>query len=174
MHAHKKSCKKKFLQRQVKMAIKKSSNWGDFLKRLGRMYPVYETDLNVRTEIENLPMLPEFPSAARISEFVADLEELVGRMNPSSYGPTEPHLWLVSKIPPKTWEDCRANSERKARTHSYDELVDLMVELAIERENDAHMDKFIANTCIGRLKKKRVVGEEITPVTPLTITTEGG
>ena len=29
----KKSCKKKFLQRQLKTAIRKSSNWGDFLKR---------------------------------------------------------------------------------------------------------------------------------------------
>ena len=33
----KKSCKKKFLRRQVKTAIRKSSNWGDFLKRLEQM-----------------------------------------------------------------------------------------------------------------------------------------
>ena len=33
---------------------------------------------------------------------VAQLEELMGRMNPSSYGPTEPHLWLVGKIPIRT------------------------------------------------------------------------
>ena len=94
----KKSCKKKFLQRQVKTAIRKSSNWGDFLKRLEQMYPVYKTDLSVLTEIEELPPLPEFPTAARISEFVAQFEELMGRMNPSSYGPTEPHLWLLGKI----------------------------------------------------------------------------
>ena len=36
----KNSCKKKFLQRQVKPAIRKSCNWGDFLKRLEKMYPV--------------------------------------------------------------------------------------------------------------------------------------
>ena len=42
-----KSCKKRLLQRQVKTAIGKSSNWGDFLKRLDQMYPVYETDLSV-------------------------------------------------------------------------------------------------------------------------------
>ena len=28
-----------------------------------------------------MPMLREFPSAARISKFVAELEELMGRMN---------------------------------------------------------------------------------------------
>ena len=36
----KKLCKKKFLQRQVKTAIKKSFNWGYFMKRLEQMYPV--------------------------------------------------------------------------------------------------------------------------------------
>ena len=69
------------------------------------MHPVYETDLSVRSEIEELHSLPEFPTAARISELVAQLAELMGRMNPTSYGPTEPHLWLVGKIPPKTWDD---------------------------------------------------------------------
>ena len=67
----------------------------------------------------------------------------MGRMKPSSYGPTEPHLWLVGKIPPKTWENCKETSERKSRTHSYDELVDLLIELAMERENDTHMDKYL-------------------------------
>ena len=60
-----------------------------------------------------------------------------------SYGATEPHLWLMSKIPQHTWDDCRATSERKSRTHSYDELVDLLIELALERENDSHMKKFL-------------------------------
>ena len=80
----KKSCKKKFLQQQVKTAIRKSSNWEDFPKGREQMYPVYETDLSVRTEIEELPPLHEFSTAARISDFVAQLEELMGRMNPSS------------------------------------------------------------------------------------------
>ena len=92
------------------------------------MYLVYKTDLSVRTEIEELPPLPEFSAAARISEFVAPLEELMGRMNPSSYGPTEPHLWLVGKIPTGTRENCRETSERKYRTHSYDDVVDLLIE----------------------------------------------
>ena len=139
----KKSCKKKFLQRQVKTAIRKSSNWGDFLKRLEQMYTVYETNLSVRAEIQELPPLPDFPTAARISEFVAQFEELMGPMNPSSYGPTEPHLWLVGKTPTKTWDNCRETSERKARTISYDDLVDLLIALAMERQNDSHMDKYL-------------------------------
>ena len=63
-------------------------------------------------------MLPEFPSAARISEYVCDLEYLFSRINVGSYGTTEPHLRLMSKIPQRTWDDCRSTSERKSRTHS--------------------------------------------------------
>ena len=49
-------------------------------------------------------MLPEIPSAARIFEYVCDLEYLFSRMNVSSYAATEPHLWLTSKIPQRTWD----------------------------------------------------------------------
>ena len=132
-HSSRSRAEKKFLQRQVKTAIRKSSNWGDFLKRLEQMYPVYETDLSVRTEIEELPSLTEYPTAARISEFVAQLAELIGGMNHTSYGPTEPHLWLVGNIPLNTWDDSRETSERNARRHLYDDPVNLLMELAMER-----------------------------------------
>ena len=60
----KRSCKKKFLQKQVKQIVKTCSTWVEVLERLEKTFPVYETDLSVRTQIEELPMLPEFPSAA--------------------------------------------------------------------------------------------------------------
>ena len=34
-------------------------------------------------------------------------------------------------------------SERKARTHSYDDVIDLLMEMAMERDNDSHMDKYL-------------------------------
>ena len=88
-------------------------------------------------------MLPEFPSAARVTEYVCDLEYLFSLMNVGSFGATEPHLWLMSRIPTRTWDDCRTTSERKSRTHTYDVLVDLLNEPALERENDSHMEKFL-------------------------------
>ena len=91
----KKACQKKFPQRQAKTAVRKGSNWADFLKRLEQMHP----DLSVRTKIEELPTLLELPTAAHISEFVAQLEELMERMYPISYRHTEPHLWLVGTTP---------------------------------------------------------------------------
>ena len=139
----KRSCKKKFLQKQVKQIVKTCPTWAEVLQRLEKCFPIYETDLSVRTNIEELPMLSEFPSAARVSEYVRDLEYLFSRMNVGSYGATEPHLWIMSKVPTRTWDDCRTTSERKSRTHTYDDLVNLLIELALERENDSHMEKFL-------------------------------
>ena len=64
-------------------------------------------------------------------------------MNPTYYGPTVPHLWLVGEIPLETSENCRETSKRKAGTHSYDDLIELMIELAMERGNDSDMDKYL-------------------------------
>ena len=72
--------------------MKTCSTCAEVLQRLGKTFPVYETDPSVRTQIEELPMLPEFPSAARVSEYVCDLEYLFSRMNVGSYGDPEPHL----------------------------------------------------------------------------------
>ena len=72
-----------------------------------------------------------------------DLEYLFSRMNVGSFGATEPRPWLMSKIFQRTWDDCRATSDRRSRTHWYNELVDLLIELALQRENDSHMEKFL-------------------------------
>ena len=134
---------KVFLHMQVKQIVKTCSTWAEVLQRLEKTFPVYQTDLSVRTQIEELPMPPELPSAALVSEYVCDLEYLFSRMNLGSYGATQPHLWLVSKIPTRTWDDCRTTLERKSQTHTYDDLVDLLIELALERENDSHMEKVL-------------------------------
>ena len=74
-------------------------------------------------------MLPEFPTAARISEFIIDLEYLFSRLTIGRFAHTAPHLWLVSKIPPKTQDDCRSTPDKKSRTHDYGSLVELLIEL---------------------------------------------
>ena len=103
------------LQKQVKQIVKTCSTWAEVLQRLEKTFPVYETDLSVRTQIEELPKLPDFPFAAQVSEYVCDLEYLFSQINVGSYGPTEPYMWLVSKIPTRAWDDCRTTSERKSR-----------------------------------------------------------
>ena len=61
----KRSCEEKFFQKQVKQIVQTCSTWAEVLQRLEKTFWVYETDLNVRTQIGELPMLPEVPSAAR-------------------------------------------------------------------------------------------------------------
>ena len=151
------SCKTKFLQKQVKQIVKICSTWADVLQRLEKTFPVYETDLSVRTQIKELPLLPEFPSAARISEYVCNLVYLFSRMKVGSYGPTKPWLWRVGEIPHLTWEDCRSSSKTKQRTHTSDDPVDLLIQLALKRGNDSHM----GNTSRGSWGK--------VPIPPLTV-----
>ena len=88
----KRSYKEKFLQKQVKQIVKTCSTWAEVLQRLEKAFPVYETDLSVSTQVGELLMLPEFASAARVSEYVCDLEYLSSRMNVGSYGAREPDL----------------------------------------------------------------------------------
>ena len=123
-------------------------------------------------------MRPEIPSAARVSEYVSDLEYLFSRMNVGSYGATEPHLWLMSKIPTRTWDDCRATSERKSRTRTCDDLVDLLIELALEMGNDSHMEKFLSkNTWVelAPLPPSVAKGKGLKiPVTPTRVVVKVG
>ena len=49
----------------------------------------------------------------------------------------------MSKSPARTWHDRRNTSDKKSRTHTYDDLVDLLIELALERENNSHMEEFL-------------------------------
>ena len=43
----------------------------------------------------------------------------------------------------RTWDNCGEIFGRKPWTHSDDDLVDLVLELAIARENNSHMDKYL-------------------------------
>ena len=75
-------CKTKYLEKQVKQIVTKSSTFAEILVALERQYPSYETDLSIRTEIQNLAMLPNNPKVSRITELLADLNHWVGRLTP--------------------------------------------------------------------------------------------
>ena len=52
----------------------KSATFADVLVALERQSATYETDLSMRAEIQNLPMLPKNPKRGRVSELLADLD----------------------------------------------------------------------------------------------------
>ena len=135
-------CKTKYLEKQVKRMLTKSATLDEVLVALERQYPCYETDLSIRTEMQNLGMLPNNPKGARITELLADLDHWVGWLTPGSYGSDELLFWLVAKIPTSVWAECRATAERKARTLTYEDLSVLLLELALEKESHQHLDAY--------------------------------
>ena len=135
-------CKTKYLEKQVKQIVTKSATFADVLVALERQYPVYQTDLSIRAEIQNLAVLPNNPKPVRISELLADLDHWVGRLTPGSYGSDELLFWVVTKVPQELWDECRAMAERKARALTYENLSVLLLELALEKEADQHLNAY--------------------------------
>ena len=120
----------------------KAATFAEVLVALERQYPSYETGLSIRTEIQNLGMLPKNLKAARITELLANLDHWVGRLTPGSYGSDKLLFWLVGKIPTSACDECQATAERKARTLTYEDLSVLLLELALEKESDQHLDAY--------------------------------
>ena len=135
-------CKTKYLEKQVKQTVTKSATFADVLVALERQYPTQETHLSIRAQIKNLAVLPNNPKPARISELLADLDHWVGRLMPGSYGSDELLFWLVAKRPRELWDECWATAERKTRALTYEDLFVLLLELALEKESDPHLNTY--------------------------------
>ena len=93
----------------------KSAIFADVLVALERQYHTYETDLSIKAEIQNLAVLPNNPTPARVSELLADLDHWAGRLTPRSYSSDDLLFWLVAKLPRELWDECLSTAERKAR-----------------------------------------------------------
>ena len=100
-------CKTKYLEKQVRQIVTKSATCADVLVALERQYLTYETNLSIRAEIQNLPMLPNNPKPGRVSELLADLDHLAGRLTPGSYSSDDLLFWLLTELPRELWEECR-------------------------------------------------------------------
>ena len=135
-------CKTKYLEKQVKQIVTKSATFADVLVALERQYPIYETDLSIRAEIQNLAVLPNNPKPGRVSELLADLDHWAGRLTPGSYSSDDLLFWLVAKLPRELWDECRSTTERKARALHYEDLCVLLLELALEKESDQHLNNY--------------------------------
>ena len=128
------------MEKQVKQIVTKFATFAYVLVALERQYTTYENDPSIRAEIQILAVLPNDPKPARISELLADLDHWVGRLMPGSYGSDELLFWLVAKLPRELWDECRSTAERKARALNYENLSVLLLELALEKESDGHLN----------------------------------
>ena len=73
----------------MKSILTKPATFADQLVALERPFSSCETNLSIRTEIQNLAMLSNNPKPVRISELLAYLDQSVGRLTPGSYGSRE-------------------------------------------------------------------------------------
>ena len=135
-------CKTKYLEKQVKQTVTKSATFADVLVASERQYPTYETDLSIGAEIQNLAVLPNNPKPGRVSELLADLDHWAGRLTPGSYSSDDLLFWLVAELPRELWDECRSTAERKARALHYEDLCVLLLELALEKESDQHLNNY--------------------------------
>ena len=135
-------CKTKYLEKQVRQIVTISATFADVLVALGRQYQTYKTNLSIRAEIQNLAVLPNNPKPGRVSELLADLDHWAGRLTPGSYSSDDLIFWLVAKLPRELWDECRSTAERKARSLRYEDLCLLLLELALEKESDQHLNNY--------------------------------
>ena len=135
-------CQTNYLEKQVKQILTKSATFADVLVALERQYPSYETDLFIRVEMQNLAMLLNNPKPARTFELLANFYHWVGGLTPGSYGSNELLFWLVAKLPPEVWNECRATAERKARALTYEDLSVLFLELSLQKQSNQHLNAY--------------------------------
>ena len=130
-------CKTKHVEKQVKQIVTKSATFADVLVALEKQYPTYETNLS-----NNLAVLPNNPKPARVSELLADLDHWAGRLMPGSDSSDDLLFWLVAKLPWELSDECCSTAERKARALNYEDSCVLLLELALEKESDQHLNAY--------------------------------
>ena len=64
----------------------------------------------------------------------------MGQLAPGSYGSNELLFWLVAKIPKDVSEGCPATAEGKARILNYENLTVLLLELALQKGSNQHLN----------------------------------
>ena len=121
----------------VSGALKKSDSWVRFLITLEKLYTTYVTDVELVQEIERIPRLKEYPTTADIARYVQTFTTLTDQLATSYYDDSKALLHLLPRVPPKTMDEIRATPERLSRKHTFNSLLDLLYELALQRKSDA-------------------------------------
>ena len=132
-------CKNEWLRGVVDDILTTSESWVHFLKQLESAFPHFETDASIRGALEKVQKLKELPTPADVLQLLQKLKSLMIQLKiPMSE--TEKLLLLTRKIQKKTWTECRSTAERKAKTHTYQDLADLLEEIALGRSSDHHVE----------------------------------
>ena len=131
------SCDSNDVKEVVLGALKKSDSWARFLITLEKLYPTYVTDLELIQEIERFPRLKEYPTTADRAQYVQTFTTLTDQLATSYYDDIKALLYLLPRVPPKSMDEIRTTPEGLSRIHTFNTLVDLLYELALQRRSDA-------------------------------------
>ena len=61
---------------------------------------------------------------------------------PGTYGSDELLFWLVAKLSRELSDECWSTAEGKARALNYEDLSVLLLDLALEKERDQHLNAY--------------------------------
>ena len=132
-------CKNDWLRGVVDDILTTSESWEEFLRQLEFAFPHFETDASIRGALEKVQKLKELPTPAEGRQLLQKLKSLLIQLK-TPMSETEKLLLLTRKIQKKTWTECRSTVERKAKTHTYKDLAELLEELALERVTHQHVE----------------------------------
>ena len=133
-------CETNWLRELLEDLLSESNTFVEFLSKIEETFPVFETDMHIRQQLLDLSKFKEFPKLDEINQMEARIRKLVARLT-CGYSEYDKLILLRSKIPAKTWSECKDTPARKALTHSYSDLLRLLKALSMERESDQAADR---------------------------------
>ena len=128
-------CKTDWLRELLEDPLSESNTFVEFRSKIEETFPVSETDMHIRQQLIDLSKFKEVPKLDEINQMEARMRKLVARLR-CGYSEYDKLILLRSKIPAKTWSECKDTPARKALTHSYSDLLRLLKALSMERESD--------------------------------------
>ena len=114
--------------------------WPAFLEKLKELFPVVETDVDLRMQIAALPVLPDHPTPAAVKQLVLEFKVLHNKFQPGALTDQDLLLQLVSKIPQRLWSELRSTRADRLRADTFAGLVDLLSEKARDNLVEDHIE----------------------------------
>ena len=118
-------CKTDWLRELLEDLLSESNTFVEILAKIAETFPVFETDMHIRQQLLDLSKFKEFPKVDEINQMEARIRRLVAKLT-CGYSEHDKLILLRSKIPAKTWSECKDTPARKGLTHSYFDLLRLL------------------------------------------------
>ena len=118
-------CKTDWLRELLEDLLSESNTFVEFLSKIEETFAVLETDMHIRQQLLDLSKFKKVPKLDEINQREARIRKLVARLT-CGYSEYDKLILLRSKIPAKTWSECKDTPARKALTHSYSDLLRLL------------------------------------------------